>query len=150
MRIPLLLAMGTLATLPASSEAQVSGTVVIGTGPIGGIIRIGEPAWRRDVVVVERRAPRVIVVERVHRKTHRRHPVWGYRDRGRYDRVIVFYDRRRDRFYDRYRPGLIEIEVIGYRGKYYLLEDDRYHRRDRDRRYDDRWDDDYRGRARPR
>jgi hypothetical protein len=147
MRMPLLLAAGALAFAPAPSQAQVSGTVIIGGGPVGGVIHVGEPRYRREVVVVERRAPRVIVVERVYRHKHKRHPIWRYRDRGRYERVIVYYDRRHDRYYDRHRPGLVEIHVVARGGRYYRLYDDdrRRYRDDDDRRYDR---DDYDRRSR--
>jgi hypothetical protein len=124
MRTPLLLTLGALALAPARAGAQVSGTIVIDGGPVGGVITIGDRRPARRVVVVERYAPRVIVVERLDRRYDRKHPVVRHRDR--HDRVIIFYDRRDRAFYDRpYRRGLVEVEVIRYRGRYYIVEDRR-------------------------
>lgn len=148
MRFTALVTAGAIAFAPATqADAQVSGTIVIGGGPIGGVVHIGEPRIVRPrgrVVVVERHAPRVIVVEK-----------WGKGRRHGHVRRMVYYDRRYDRYYDRYRPGLIEIYVYEHKGRYYRYDDDHYRDRDRwrdrdDRRHDrDRWDD-RRGRDRDR
>jgi hypothetical protein len=116
---------------------QVSANVRVRSGPVTGHVAIGEystyrrPPARR-VVVVERYAPRVIVVERVH---HRKAKHWrrqGYRV------VRVYYVN--GRYYDRYvahRPGIREVVVYERDGRYYRDCDDD-HRHDRDR---DHWDD---------
>jgi hypothetical protein len=129
---------GALALLPARSSAQVSGAVVIGGGPIGGVVTFGHPVVvrPRGYVVVPRYYPpaRIVVVERY--RKHRGHH-WG-----RNDRRVVYYDRGARIYYDRYRPGLYEVPVY-YRDGHYYGECDRDHYRDRDRYYDR--DDRYRG-----
>ena len=161
MRVSAALALTALAFSPVQSEAQVSGEIAVDGYPVGGYIRFGDrpryvevarPRSRGSrVVVVERYAPpRVIVVERWQKHKHHKH----WRQDRRYRRGFVFYDRRHDRYYDSYRPGLIEIRVVIRDGRYYRYDDrDRYDRdrdyrdrdyrdrRDRDRRYDDDWDD---------
>jgi hypothetical protein len=125
---------GVLFINPVQAQ-QVSANVVIRSGPVAGHVAIGEystyrrPVARR-VVVVERYAPRVIVVERV-RYRHARH--WrhhGYRP------VTVYYVN--GRYYDRYvadRPGLREIVVYERDGRYYRdCDDDHRHGRNH-------WDD---------
>lgn len=104
MRVHALFAAGLLGIAPAA-QAQVSGTIIIAGGPIGGVIRIGEPVIiarsRARVVVVERPiyGPRVVVVERRHGRGHFKH--------GRcYARGVVYYDPRDGRYYhsrDRHR-----------------------------------------------
>ncbi|HEX9894960.1 MAG TPA: hypothetical protein VGA78_13605 [Gemmatimonadales bacterium] len=135
MRIPALMTAGALALLPARSDAQVSGTIVIGGGPVGGVVTFGQPVIVRPrggrVVVVERYAPhpRVIVVERWRKpKHHQRH----------FARRVVYYDRGAHVFYDRYRPGLIEVAVFFNDGRFYRDYDDVRGYRDRGR-YDDRY-----------
>lgn len=160
MRVSAALALTALAFAPVQSEAQVSGEIAVDGYPVGGYIRFGDrpryvevarPRSRGSrVVVVERYAPpRVIVVERWQRHKHHKH----WRQDRRYHRGFVFYDRRHDRYYDSYRPGLIEIRVVIRDGRFYRYDDrDRSYRDRRDRRYrdgryddwDDRWDDDRR------
>ncbi len=137
MRFVSMLTAGALAMMPALASAQVSGTIVIGGGPVGGVIRIGEP---RVVVVDRHPPPRIIVVERWHGRYHR-----GF-DHRRAQRRVVFFDRRHNVYYDRYRPGLIEIRVFAFGGRWYQ-DDGRFDRYDRRR---DRWDDRDRARARGR
>ncbi len=137
MRISLALATAllTYAFVPARTEAQVSARIVIGGHPVSGVIRIGDPHVHvirerprgHRVVVVEHRAPRVIVVHKHHHKKHK----WKKHD---YRRIVVYYDRRHDRYYDAYRPGLVEWRAYERDGRFYR--DD-----DWDRRYRDRWDD---------
>lgn len=163
MRFTSLVTAGALALLPAGADAaQVSGAIIIGGGPVGGVITIGQPVIvrpRERVVVVERYPPpRVIVVERW--KRHRHHP-------RHFVRRVVYWDRRYDRFYERHRPGLIQVAVFFGDGRYYFDDDwyersyrryyeERYrgHRDWDDRRYRDRdWDRDrdrYRDRDRDR
>jgi hypothetical protein len=131
-----------LLALPAPAAAQVSGEIALGGYPIGGWIRFGErpryvevvpyrPRGGR-IVIVERQAPRMVVLERWHRHKHDRH----CRHDGLHRRII-YYDRYGDRYYDRYRPGLIRVEVIIHDGRYFWYDrDDRY---DRDRYRGDRW-----------
>jgi hypothetical protein len=123
MRLTGVLVVGVLAWGAVPVEAQVSGAIIIGGGPLGGIITFGErrPVVRK-VVVVERHAPRVIVVERLHPRRHRYHPAWRYR--GGHERVIVYYDLRQRVYYDRpYRPGLVALEVVWDGDRYYALDD---------------------------
>lgn len=157
MRFSSALALTVLAVAPVRSEAQVSGEIAVDGYPVGGYIRFGDrpryvevvrPRARgQRVVVVERYAPpRVIVVERWQRHKHHKH----WRDDRRYRRGFVYYDRWHDRYYDSYRPGLVEIRVVIRDGRFYRYDDrDRSYRDRRDRRYrdgryddwDDRWDD---------
>jgi len=133
-------------TLQSPAAAQmVEAGVVIRSGPVAGHVVITDPAPvyhrpERRVVVVERYAPRVVVVEHV--RAHRGHGWWkknGYRA------VVVYYDVRHGRFYDRWhhdRRGIREVIVYERRGRYYTADDYRHDRWDRDD-YRDR-DDDYR------
>jgi hypothetical protein len=127
---------------------QVAGDIFIRSGPVAGHVRIGDSystyravpvveyrrAPVRRVVVYERRAPRVIVVERV-RHQHFRH--WK---RDGFRRVTLYYVD--GRYYDRHlrgRPGVRQIVVYERNGHYYLRHD---HRRDRSHdRHGDDWDD---------
>lgn len=124
---------GLLSTAPLQAQ-RIGADVVVRTGPIAGHVVIGDgystyrrPVARR-VVVVERYAPRVVVVERVHRKRHGKH--WrrhGYRP------VVVYYVD--GRYYDRplaARYGARELLVYERDGRY-------YHDCDHDERY--HWDD---------
>jgi hypothetical protein len=130
-------------TLQSPAAAQmVEAGVVIRTGPVAGHVVIAdrEPVYHRPerrVVVVERYAPRVLVVEHVRAPRGRGHGWWknhGYRP------VVVYYDLRHRRFYDgwhRDRRGIREVIVYERQGRYYTAEDYEYDRRD---------DDDYRDR----
>ncbi len=109
MRVHALFTAGLLGIAPVA-HAQVSGTIIIGGGPIGGVITIGEPVIvarpRARVVVVERPVygPRVVVVERWRGKGH-------YKHRHGYARQVVYYDPRHRVYYDRHRRGCHEVEV---------------------------------------
>jgi hypothetical protein len=131
-------------TLHSPAAAQmVEAGVVIRSGPVTGHVVIADPGpvyYRpeRRVVVVERYAPRVVVVEYVRTNRGRGHGWWkkhGYRP------VVVYYDVRHGRFYDRWqrdRRGIREVIVYEHRGRYYTADDYRH----------DRWDrDDYRDRG---
>ncbi|HXE56678.1 MAG TPA: hypothetical protein VNK43_01645 [Gemmatimonadales bacterium] len=76
----------------------------------------------RRVVVVERYAPRVIVVERVrHPHRHHRRVERFWRKHG-YRPVVVYFDRHHGVFYDRYdrrKPGLREVVVWERDGRYF-------------------------------
>lgn len=127
MRIPLILTALAALALPARSEAQVSGRVVISSGPIWGHVVVGDPylaypysghvvsrARPRRVIYADRyyydRGHRVIVVERRHGRGHGhgRGHAYGHDRRP----VVVYYDHDRHYYYDRYRPGLVEVEVV--------------------------------------
>jgi hypothetical protein len=131
---------------PATAQVVEAG-VVIRSGPVTGHVVIADPApvYHRTVVV-ERYAPRVIVVKHVH--PHRRGHGWWKRQG--YRPVVLYYDLRRDRFYDRWhqdRRGIREIVVYERAGRYYSDYEWRRDRRDdwrddRDYRYREReWDD---------
>ena len=145
-------------TLHSPAAAQmVEAGVVIRSGPVTGHVVIADPEpvyYRpeRRVVVVDRYAPRVIVVEHV-RGHHGRADKWwkrhGYRP------VVLYYDVRYGRFYDRWhrdRRGIREVIVYERRGRFYSPYDyrgDEWRRdRERDRDYRDRdyRDNDYRDR----
>lgn len=117
MRATAFLTAGFLALVPLRTEAQVQATIVIGGYPIGGVVRINEPPARR-VVVIEREAPRVIVVEQ-----YRGHKHGRACRHARYHTRTIYYDYRRHAYYDRYRPGLTEVVVVEHDGRYYTRED---------------------------
>jgi hypothetical protein len=131
MRLSFLLALAAAGLVPGRTAAQVSGTIVLGGLPVGGVITFGVPyrvlGPARRVVIVERPGPaRVIVVERWRQPKHYR------RDHHqRYDRRVVWYDRRAGFYYDRVRPGLVRVEVYHRDGRYYRPDDDGRDRRDR-------------------
>lgn len=140
MRVHALFAAGLLGIAP-TAQAQVSGTIILGGGPVGGVITIGEPVIlarpRARVVVVERPvvvAPRVVYVERWHGRGHFKH--------GRaWQRRVVYYDPRDRVYYDRHRRGFREVEVWERDGRYYRDYDRRGGRYDG--RHDDRDEDRY-------
>ena len=143
---------GLILTVPLSAQ-QVAANVYVRGGPISGhvIVDNGYSTYRppavayrypesRRVVVVERRAPRVIVVERFR---HQRHA--GYWIRHGYQPVTLYYVN--GRYYDRWYRGRGVREVVVYErgGQYYdACEDHRdfdhrdHDRYDYDRDYDDR------------
>ena len=131
MRPSFLVALAAVGLGPGSAAAQISGTIVLGGLPVGGVITFGVPhrvlGPARQVVIVERPGPaRVVVVERWRQPKHYRathHP--------RYDRRVVWYDHRARSYYDRARPGLIRIEVYHRDGRYYRMDDEDRDWRDR-------------------
>jgi hypothetical protein len=131
-------------TLETPAAAQmIEAGVVVRSGPVSGHVVIADPGpvYHRTVVV-ERYAPRVIVVTHVY--PHGRGRGWWKRQG--YRPVVLYYDVRRDRFYDRRHRdgrGIREIVVYERGGRYYSDYEWRRDRRDdRDYRYRDReWDD---------
>jgi len=138
-----------------SLDAQVRGAVMFGGSPIAETVIFGagprRPAYRdsRVVIVEEWRGPR---------GTAR-----GWWKRGGFREVVIYRDRDRDRYYDRFDRGRRDlVEVVAYErgGRYYdgRRFDDRYdnrydnrrwnHQRWDDRRWDDRRGDDRRDDAR--
>lgn len=125
-----------LALIATPLEGQaVSGEVVVRSGPVAGRVVVADEysSYRqpRRVVVVERYASKLIVVERMrrgHGKQWRRH---GYR------RVVVY--RVDGRYYDRDYPNrhvMQQVVVYEQGGRYYQFDDD--HRVYRDgRKHDD-------------
>lgn len=109
-------------------QGQVRAEVAVRSGPVAGHVAVGEySTYRRPVarrgVVVERYAPRVIVVERVNHRKARHWRRQGYRP------VTIYY--HDGRYYDRYianRPGMREIVVYERGGRYYRDCDDDYRR----------------------
>src|SRR6266850_3184752 len=81
-----------LSAAPARAQ-HVSAGIQILDGPIAASIAIGQPYYaqpvvvypRRRIVVVERYAPRILVVERLHRGN-------GYWRHNRFQRVYAYYD----------------------------------------------------------
>jgi hypothetical protein len=143
---------GLILTAPLSAQ-QVAANVYVRGGPVSGhvIVDNGYSTYRppavayrypesRRVVVVERYAPRVIVVERFR---HHRHA--GYWIHHGYRPVTLYYVN--GRYYDRWYGGRGVREVVVYErgGRYYdACEDHRdfdhrdHDRHDYDRDYDDR------------
>jgi hypothetical protein len=126
--------------LVAPLQAQrVSADVVIRSGPVAGHVVVGDgySTYRRRAVY-HREAPRVIVIERVHRHRHA-----GYWKRHGFRPVTIYYTNGRyyDRWYGHPR-GARRVAVYERGGRYYeVCERDHRHRDDReDDRYDD-WDD---------
>ncbi|HEX5386710.1 MAG TPA: hypothetical protein VFW66_08435 [Gemmatimonadales bacterium] len=116
----------TLAAQPARAQIVEAG-VVIRSGPVAGHVIYGPPVRR---VVVERYAPRVIVVERVH-VPHGRANGW-WRKHG-YRATTVYYYGDDGRYYDRGFDGRTRVRaVVVYErgGRYYRPDDDNW----RDRR----------------
>ena len=136
--------LGSSLAAPTSLQAQrVSAEVFISTGPVEGRVIIGGSSYRpsyhpsgilypvpvvfvprpypRPAVVVVRFAPRVIVVERC----HRRYGSVYWRHHG-YRRITVYYDRRHNRYFDRRDGriyGLREVAVYERRGRYFADRD---------------------------
>jgi hypothetical protein len=109
---------------PLQSQ-QVSGEVVLRSGSVAGRVIVGEQysSYRRPVyayrrpparrVMVQRYAPRVILVERF------RHGAKHWRSSG-YHQVVVYY--LDGRYYDRFdsrSPGAQEIVVYERDGRFY-------------------------------
>jgi hypothetical protein len=128
------LSLGLLAVLPMlaapRAEAQrVNADVWIGTGPVSGRISIGnDPHDRyvlrrrheRQVVVVQ---PRVIVVEKIRPRGRgwSRNAYRKFRENARV--IVVYYDQRGGRWYDRpFRRGLYEVRVFERGGRYYWID----------------------------
>jgi len=128
------LALVALSILPASAAAQVSGAVVINSGPVQGRIAVGEPVLvARPVVIyqpvrgrrveVARYAPQVVYVERGHGrygKSARWYQRHGYRP------VTLFYSQGRyftqvyaARGY-RWGPQWVAVTAWERRGRFYL------------------------------
>lgn len=116
--------------LGSPTAAQVRGDVIIHSGPISGRVIIGptyprphevvvyRPLPARRVMVVERYAPRVVVVERGHRPHGRAHG-W-YRKHGYRPMTLYYHD---GRFFDRvwYDRGYVrdprfQVVVVYERG----------------------------------
>jgi len=146
------LSLGLLAALPMlaapRAEAQrVNADVWIGTGPVSGRISIGSDPYdryvlrrrhERPVVIVQ---PRVIVVEKIRPRGRgwSRNAYGKFRQNARV--MVVYYDQRGGRWYDRpFRRGLQEVRVFQRGGRYYWID-----ARDRDweRDYNDRSNDRY-------
>ena len=117
---------------------RVNADIIIGGGPVSGRIIIGDRRYDRRPRMIRR-------VEWVRRHDNRR--AGWYRNFRRDHRVmVVYYDRRDDRYYlDRFQSGLVEIRVYERDGRYYRLDDDRDFDRygdGRDDRRGDRWNND--------
>lgn len=140
-----------LAARPASAQMVQAG-VVIRSGPVSGHVIVGDPApvvaYRqpvRRVVVVDRYAPRVILVEAVRVPRGRAYGWW----RNQYRPIVVYYDGYR--YYDRWfgSPGLRRVQAYERGGRYYRWDGDVRRHRDRgdhyrgrgDRRGPHDWDD---------
>lgn len=138
-----------LAAAPAVAQS-VAADVLIRSGPVAGRVVVGNgystyrrpsvivdrrPVARR-VVIVERYAPRVIVVERVPR--HRSSRAWarhGYRPITLYYIDGRYYDRWNDRW-----PRATEVVVYERGGRYYVSDcEERWRHHDRSPERD--WDD---------
>lgn len=140
--------MRTLASLSLASllivgslDAQVRDAVLVGGSPIAETVIFGNGP-RRPTYRPSYRDSRVVVVEewRGPRGNAR-----GWWKRGGFREVVIYRDRDRDRYYDRFDRGRRDrVEVVAYErgGRYYdgRRFDDRYDDRFDDR-YDNRWDD---------
>ena len=137
-----------LAAAPAAAQ-NVAADVLGHSGPVVGQVTVGDayatyrrrPAVivhrrpvARPVVVVERYAPRVVVVERLHR--HRSSRAWsrqGYRPVTLYFRDGRYYDSWSERW-----PHADEIVVYERGGRYYTSDcEHRSHNHEGDRHYRD-------------
>jgi hypothetical protein len=132
--------LGGLVLVASSLQAQnVSADVVLRSGPVAGHVVVGDgySTYRRRQVVHYRAAPRVIVIERVHR--HRSARYW---ERNGFRPVTVYYVN--GRYYDRWygNPRAAARTVVYERGGRYYESCDyhgRDHRHGHDRHHD--WDD---------
>jgi hypothetical protein len=135
-----------LLTTAVPAQGQVRAEVIFGSYPVSGRVTLGDPYYYHDRVVrvyprysrrvvVQRYAPRVIVVERYHRgRGHYKH----FRHNA-FHPTRVWYDPHRVVYYDGYRPGLREVTVYQLDGRYY--DEDYYRASDYDdRRYRDRYE----------
>lgn len=130
-----------LSAQPASAQ-RVSADIRIGGGPVAGHIRIG-PDRRygyRDL------RPRLVRVEVLRDRDYRRNSSWFKKFRKDARVYVVYYDRSRDFYYDRFRPGLVDVHVYQRGGRFYRWDNPRFDRWVRDRWDDDRWDDRWDGR----
>ena len=121
---------------PASAQ-RVSADIRIGGGPIAGHIRIGDYGYRAR--------PRFVRVEVLRGRDYYRNPGWFRSFRREARIIVVYYDRDRDFYYDRFRPGLIRVNVYERGDHFYRWDDDRFDRWVGDRWNDDRWDNRYDG-----
>ena len=116
-----------------SAHAQrVAADIRIDSWPVAAAIRIGDSPRPRRVFVDYRRGPA---------------PWSNGRWRRGVRRVVVFYDRGANCYFDHYRRGLEEVRAYQYDGRLYRYDDDRDYN-DHDRRYDrdrdyrrDEWSD---------
>lgn len=129
------------AALPGTAHAQrVVADIRVGSGPVEGRVIVGDPVYRtpRTRVVIEARGHgrplcREVAVVRFHGRR-------GWFHQRDYRAVTVWYDSDRDRYYDRNsgdRDGLREVIIYERGGRFY----------DDDRRHEDRYRNDYRGRV---
>jgi len=136
-----------LAAAPAAAQS-VAADVLVRSGPVAGHVVVGNgystyrrpvvdrrPVARR-VVVVERSAPRLIVVERV--RVHRSSQAWARRG---YRPITLYYvdGRYYDRWNDRW-PRAAEVVVYERGGRYYVSDCEerwRHHDRSPERHWDD-------------
>jgi hypothetical protein len=138
-----------LAAAPASAQT-VAADVLVRSGPVAGhvVVADGYSTYRRPevivhrrpvarrVVVIERYAPRVVVVTRVHQ--HRSSRAWA---RHGYRPVTLYYidGRYYDRWSDRW-PRAAEVVVYERDGRYYTADcEERWRHHDHD--HDGDWDD---------
>lgn len=127
---------------------QIAADVILRSGPVAGHVRVGDgySTYRRPVVyrrapervvIVERRAPHVIVVERLHGRGQLRH----WRERGFRPVALYYLD---GRYYDRDVrgwPAMREVIVYERDGRFYQSAVEDCRGRDDDRHaYDDRYD----------
>ena len=126
-----------LGAQPAAAQ-RVSADIRIGAGPISGSIHIRPDRHYRS----DRFRPRTVRVDLLRWRDYGHRRSW-LRDFRRDSRVVViFVDRRDGRYYDRFRPGLVEVRAFQRGGRFYRWDDDRFDRWDRDDRYDRRDRDD--------
>ena len=132
-----------VATAPPTVAAaqRVSAEIRIGSGPVDGRFRVGDPNEWHSRTIVEAGRPiygRSVYREVAVSRMHRGHGWW--RNRG-FRAVTVWYDLDRGRYYDhgdRYRDGLREVVIYARDGRYYDDDHARYTERHYDRRYHDR------------
>ena len=127
-----------LLTAEPASAQRVSADIRIGGGPIAGHIRIGPDRRYRE-------RPRFVRVEVLRGRDYYRRPSWFRSFRNEARIIVVFYDRGRDYYYDRFRPGLMRVNVYERGGRFYRWDDDRFDRWVGDRWNNNRWDDRYDG-----
>jgi hypothetical protein len=129
-----------LSATPAAAQ-RVEADIRIGGGPVSGRVIIGD---RRGY---DRYRPRHVGrVEWIRVRDRGFHHGWFKKFRREARIIVVYYDRRDDRYYDHDRGGWDRVRLYQHGGRYYRIDDDnfydRYDDRDwrRDGRYDDRWE----------
>jgi len=134
-RLALFAALATLSLLPDAASAQVSGTVVIRSGPVQGAVVVGEPVLApRPVVVYQpvygrrvvaaRYLPQPVVVVPKHHGRHGKSARWyarhGYQPVTLYYSQGVYFTQVYAVPHYRWAPQFVPVLVWERGGRFYL------------------------------